>query len=225
MEIVFKNFDWENLGLSIDGRTLTHLRFADDIVLFAKTSGDLNKMLNELSYESEKIGLKLNPEKTKVMTNGVKDSINIRESQISYVEEYIYLGQLISPKDNINKEIERRIANSWKRYWSLREVMKDKNLHISTKSKLFNICILPVLLYGSQTWTITKNTSNKIAICQRAMERSMLGVKRKDRLRNINIRKKTKVQDVTLKIQRLKWKWAGHMIRGKDKWSRIVTQW
>ncbi|GBP07182.1 Retrovirus-related Pol polyprotein from type-2 retrotransposable element R2DM; Endonuclease [Eumeta japonica] len=117
LEMVFRRLEWENLGLNIDGSTLTHLRFADDIVLFAKTPEDLNIMLNDLASESAKVGLQLNPEKTKVMTNGNKSSINVGESQISYVEDYIYLGQLISPKDNINKEIERRIANSWKRYW------------------------------------------------------------------------------------------------------------
>ncbi|GBP92005.1 Putative uncharacterized transposon-derived protein F52C9.6 [Eumeta japonica] len=57
------------------------------------------------------------------------------------------------------------------------------------------------------------------------MERSMVGIKRKDKVRNSNIRSKTKVQDITLKIRRQKWKWAGHMIRGKDKWSKIITQW
>ncbi|GBP18410.1 Putative uncharacterized transposon-derived protein F52C9.6 [Eumeta japonica] len=145
--MVFRRLEWENLGLNIDGSTLTHLRFADDIVLFAKTPEDLNIILNDLASESSKVGLQLNPEKTKVMTNGNKSSINVGESQI--VEDYIYLGQLISPKDNISKEIERRIANSWERYWSLREVMKDKNLHISTKSKLFNTCIPPILMYGS----------------------------------------------------------------------------
>lgn len=225
LEMIFRSLDWENLGLNIDGRTLTHLRFADDIVLFAKTPGDLNRMLNELASESEKVGLKLNPEKTKVMTNGTKSSINVGKSEITYVEEYIYLGQLISPKDNINKEIKRRIANSWKRYWDLREIMKDKNLHIGTKGKLFNVCILPILMYGSQTWALTKNITNRIAICQRAMERSMIGVKRKDKIRNTNIRKNTKTQDVTLKIKRLKWKWAGHMVRGKEKWSKITTHW
>ncbi|GBP19570.1 Putative uncharacterized transposon-derived protein F52C9.6 [Eumeta japonica] len=223
LEMTFKSFEWQNLGLNIDSRTLTHLRFADDIVLFAKTPDGLVRMLNELASESRKIGLKLNPEKTKVMTNGNKSSIKVGDSEIDYVDEYIYLGQLISPQDNINKEIKRRVANNWKRYWGLRNVMKDKNLNIATKSKLFIICILPVLIYGSQTWAITKNITNRITICQRSMERSILGVKKRDRLRNINIRKKTKVQDASLKIKRLKWKWSGHMIRGKDKWSKIIT--
>ena len=57
------------------------------------------------------------------------------------------------------------------------------------------------------------------------MERSMLGVKRTDKISSNNIRYKTKVQNVTLKIKRLKWKWSGHMIRGNEKWAKIVTQW
>ncbi|GBP08998.1 Putative uncharacterized transposon-derived protein F52C9.6 [Eumeta japonica] len=116
LEMTFKSFEWQNLCLNIDGRTLTHLRFADDIVLFAKTPDDLVRMLNELASESRKIGLKLNPEKTKVMTNGNKSSIKVGDSEIDYVDEYIDLGQLISPQDNINIEIERKVANSWKRY-------------------------------------------------------------------------------------------------------------
>ncbi|GBP25135.1 Putative uncharacterized transposon-derived protein F52C9.6 [Eumeta japonica] len=159
------------------------------------------------------------------MTNGKKDPVTVEQTQISYVDEYIYLGQLISPEDNINKEVEKRIAKGWKKYWGAKEIMKDKNLHISTKSKLFNTCILPVLTYGSETWALTRNIAKKLSTCQHAMERSMVGIKRKDKVRNSNIRSKTKVQDITLKIRRQKWKWAGHMIRGKDKWSKIITQW
>lgn len=225
LENIFRKIEWRDLGININGRSITHLRFADDIVLFAKTPDDLGKMINDLASESAKFGLKLNPEKTKIMTNGKKDPVTVEQTQISYVDEYIYLGQLISPEDNINKEVERRIANGWKKYWGAKEIMKDKNLHISTKSKLFNTCILPVLTYGSETWALTRNIANKLSTCQHAMERSMVGIKRKDKVRNSNIRSKTKVQDITLKIRRQKWKWAGHMIRGKDKWSKIITQW
>ncbi|GBP74986.1 Putative uncharacterized transposon-derived protein F52C9.6 [Eumeta japonica] len=138
-------------------------------------------MINDLASESAKFGLKLNPEKTKIMTNGKKDPVTVEQTQISYVDEYIYLGQLISPEDNINKEVERRIAKGWKKYWGAKEIMKDKNLHISTKSKLFNTCILPVLTYGSETWALTRNIAKKLSTCQHAMERSMVGIKRKDK--------------------------------------------
>ena len=86
---------------NIDDHNLTHLRFADDIVLFAKTPEDLSRMLNDLASESEKVGLNL--EKTKAITNGYKSSINVGESRIGYFEEYIYTQQLISPTENISK--------------------------------------------------------------------------------------------------------------------------
>lgn len=68
-------------------------------------------MLNDLGRESEKVGLKLKSEKTKLITNGVKDPIKVGDPVIDYLDEYVYLGQLLAPEDNINKEIERRIAN------------------------------------------------------------------------------------------------------------------
>ncbi|KAG6464707.1 hypothetical protein O3G_MSEX014681 [Manduca sexta] len=217
LESIFRRLIWENLGINIDGTSLTNLRFADDIVLFANTAEDINRMIEDLATESGKVGLKLNPEKTRVMTNGNKIKIQLKNTEINYTDEYVYLGQLITQKEHMTKEVERRITNGWKRYWSLKEAMKDKQLHINIKSKLFNTCILPVLMYGCQSWALTQKMTSKLATCQYAMERSMLNVKKSDKLKNRVIRYKTKVIDITLKIRRLKWRWAGHMIRGRDK--------
>ncbi|XP_075990548.1 uncharacterized protein LOC142986144 [Anticarsia gemmatalis] len=225
LESIFRQLSWENLGINVDGTSLTNLRFADDIVLFAKTPEDINKMIEDLAKESEKVGLKLNPEKTRVMTNGNKTTIRVKNTEIKYTDEYVYLGQLITQNESITKEIERRIANGWNRYWSLKEAMKDKQLHIKVKSKLFNTCVLPVLMYGCQSWALNQKMSSKLATCQYAMERSMLNVKKSDKLKNRVIRYKTKVIDITQKIRRLKWRWAGHLIRGHDKWSKKVTRW
>ncbi|GBP43333.1 S-methyl-5'-thioadenosine phosphorylase [Eumeta japonica] len=142
-----------------------------------------------------------------------------------FIDRYIYLGQLMTPKDTINKEIERRITNSWKKDFGMKEVMKDKNLLIANKSKLFNICILPVLVYESETWPPTRNITNKLWACQRATERSMVGINSIEKVRNVSLRHKTKVQDITERIRKQNRKWAGHMIRGKNKWSKTVTQW
>ncbi|CAG4943569.1 unnamed protein product [Colias eurytheme] len=115
LESIFRRLNWENLGINVNGVLLTHLRFADDIVLFAKSSEDITKMIKELATESMKVGLKLNPEKTRVMTNGERITINLGTNQIDYTDEYIYLGQLITDDNQMCKEVERRITNAWKR--------------------------------------------------------------------------------------------------------------
>lgn len=126
LEAIFRRLSWDNLEINVDGTSLTNLRFADDIVLFAKTPEDITKMIVDLATESEKVGLKLNPEKTRVMTNGTKSTIQLKNTEISYTDEYVYLGQLITQKEPMIKEAERRITNGWKRYWSLKEAMKNK---------------------------------------------------------------------------------------------------
>ncbi|KAJ2948735.1 hypothetical protein O0L34_g7995 [Tuta absoluta] len=205
LEEVFRDIDWNNSGLNINSEKLTHLRFADDIVIFASTSEELQQMLGDLDIASKSVGLEMNKEKTKAMTNGDSSiEIKVSNNSINYVTEYIYLGQLISPNESTTKEIDRRIANAWKRYWSMKEVMKNKQMSIAIKSKLFDNCILPILTYGCQTWALTKALTKKLEVGQRAMERSMINKRRIDRMRNSDLRRKTKVANVTYKVKKLK---------------------
>ncbi|CAF4930089.1 unnamed protein product [Pieris macdunnoughi] len=124
LENIFRKLEWNEFGLNIDGRKLHHLRFADDIVLFEENPHKLGEMIQDLNKESEKVGLKMNTSKTKLLSNSVPYEIKLNNQPLEYVEEYIYLGQIISLTDITTKEIKRRIANGWKRYWSLREIMK-----------------------------------------------------------------------------------------------------
>lgn len=124
------------------------------------------------------------------------------------------------------KEIDRRIANTWKRFWSLSEVMKNQDMPIKEKRKVFNTCILPCLTYGCQTWSLTEKLTNKIKVCQNGIERSVIGVKRIDKIKLNKIKGITKFKDANKVCKTLKWKWAGHMIREKtDKWTRKITEW
>lgn len=85
---------------------------------------------------------------------------------------------------------------------------------------------LLILTYGAQTWSLTEHQKSKLKICQRAMERSILGVKLKDRVRNTVLRSKTGISDVGVAIAKLKWNWAGHVCRmNPDRWARIATEW
>lgn len=225
LEHIFKNLNWSKLGININGEYLNHLRFADDIVLLSDNYQDLKYMLETLDEESQRCGLHMNANKTFVMTNGDKIPISIQSRTIEYVDEYLYLGQNISFEEQTSREVERRIKKAWNRYWSLKEIFKS-NIPIKLKKKAMDTIILPTLLYGCQSWAMTKDVMHKIQVFQRAAERSMLGIKLSDRVRNTAIRAKTKVIDAAELACKLKWRWAGHVARAVDeRWSEKILHW
>ena len=148
-----KNLDWKDYGVVVNGNYLTHLAFADDIILVSENTKDLQYMLNSLQNVSKEIGREMKLQKTKIMTNSNKKNIHIGTETIEYVDNYIYLGKQISFKNTNNiEEIERRITKTWKKFWSLKEILKSSvSLHL--KKKVMDSCLLPSLTYGSQTWT------------------------------------------------------------------------
>ena len=227
LQEVFKKLpdSWQSRGINVSGHQLTNLRFADDIVLFSTSSSELEEMLQDLSTASLEVGLSMNRSKTQIMTNSTKRRVAVDGHALQYVDEYTYLGQIVSFNNRQDKEVERRIQNAWKTFWSLKEHMKGK-LPIALKRKLIDMCILPVLTYGAQSWSLTEQQKSKLKICQRAMERSIIGVKRTDRVRNTALRSITQVIDVGVKTAKLKWEWAGHVARmHHERWAKIVTHW
>ncbi|XP_045457584.1 uncharacterized protein LOC123667789 [Melitaea cinxia] len=227
LEIIFRNLQWDHEGLDIDGVKLNHLRFADDIILFSECPKQLEQMLQQLSDQSAIAGLTINTAKTKIMTN-TSQSYNIRVNaqEIEYVEEYVYLGQLVAARDTMHKEIDRRISNTWKRYWSLSEIMKNEDMPLKEKRKVYNICILPCLTYGCQTWALTEKLMNKVNVCQNGIERSVIGVKRLDKITLEEIKYITKFKEAKKTCKTLKWRWTGHMIRDtNEKWTKMITEW
>ncbi|CAH2085229.1 unnamed protein product [Euphydryas editha] len=199
LEEIFKILKWKNYGLNINGENLNHL--------------------------SRKVGLLMNTLKTKVMTNSKREPIIINGNEIEYVEEYTYLGQVVSPTDLTSKEINTRIGNAWKRYWSLREIMKNKEISKAIKIRIYNTCILPILTYVCQTWAVTKAHNQNLEVCHRSMERSMLKIRKSDKIRNKYVRKITKLENITYTIRKNKWRWTGHTLRGSEKWSKTVMSW
>lgn len=91
---------------------------------------------------------------------------------------------------------------------------------------VFESCVLPVLSYGCQTWSITKEQEKKIEIWQRSVERSLLNITRKDKINNRKLRETTLVKDAAIHIRKLKWQWAGHVARSDNsRWIKVVTEW
>lgn len=205
LEEIFRTLDWDDKGINIYGNRLSHLRFADDIVLLSEDPKEMECMIQSLSNESRKVGLEINWEKTKLMTNRQNITIKSDSTEIEYAEDYIYLGHLISFKSCNDKEVERRIKITWNKYWAMKEVFKS-NLPVTLKSKAMQTCLVPCLTYGSQTWPLSTKQTHHIKVCQNSMERSLLALKLRDKVRNEDIRKITKVKDIAKTIMTQKWK-------------------
>lgn len=226
LEETFRKLDWRDYGIEINGTRLTNLRFADDIVLFAHTAAEITAMLNELQNLCRKVGLLINLKKTKIMTNDREIQVQVDSQTIDYVQEYVYLGQSVSFRDSSQKEVTRRISLAWKKFWSLSFILMDRAQKLDIKRDILDSCILPVLLYGAQTWTLTQQQMKPIQTTQRKMERKILHISLRDRVKNTTIRERTQVKDAAHSAQILKWKWAGHVIRlNPDRWAHITTVW
>ena len=177
---------------------MNNLRFADDVALIGENPQEIEECLNDLETESQKLGLKINIEKTKIQRNKliapyiVKVGSHVTEE----VDINIYLGQRISLADKDKSgEITRRIQAGWNAYNNYKELFKS-NIPNSLKRKLHDKCVLPVMIYRCETWNITKVMERRIAATQRKMERSMLGLNWEDRKTNEWTRVKQKSETI-----------------------------
>ena len=126
---------------------------------------------------------------------------------------------------DIMEEILNRTKLGWRKYCQLNIIFKS-DMPFCMKRKLFDQCVLPVLTYGCETWTLNSKSIQKLNTTQRSMERQMLNITRYDKKRNIWIRNQTKVCDIMRWITSKKWQWAGHIARRKDnRWTVEILNW
>ncbi|CAH2100226.1 unnamed protein product [Euphydryas editha] len=226
LESIIRKMDWNDSGILIEGKYLSHLRFADDLVLLSESSSQLQQMIQALNSASKKVGLEMNLSKTMIMTNATEKTIFVDSEQLIYTSKYVYLGKQISfDKDNNYSEIERRIQHTWNKYWNLKEIFKS-NMPVELKTKIMSSCLIPCLTYACQTWKYTDKIKRKIRTCQRGLERSMLKIRKIDKIRHTEIRSITRATDALEHALKQKWKWAGHVARLSDeRWTLRVTRW
>lgn len=230
LEFALRSLQWETNGININGKYINHLRFADDIILIAKNQEQLQKMMLELEKALKEIGLRINLEKTKVAKyeEGEENNININLEQgpVETVDTFVYLGKKFTTGKNSHiQEVKRRIQLGWIAYGRMKKILQSK-ISPANRAKLFNQCIIPVLGYAAETWPLTKELMDKIGKAERRMERALLGIRLKDKIRNSDIRKNTQFEDIVSRIARNKWNWAGHIARLTDgRWTKEILNW
>ena len=224
MEDIFKKLNLQERGLNVDGEKLTDRRFADDVALITTSVKDMEVQLNELNQGRKRLDSAYTREKTKSMTNFQSDeTIVIENDVIEKVDRYKYLGQTVM-MENQTREVMIRIKAGWSCFGRFKDILCDRKLPMSLMKRMYNHCAIPTMTYGAEKWTTTKQLEQKLITAQRAMERRMLNVTIRDKIRNSEIRKQTQVKDIMVKIKEANWRWAGHLMRKDDnRWTRSAV--
>ena len=140
-------------GIKIAGRNITNLRYADDTSLMAESEEELKSLLMKVKEESEKVGLKLNVQKTKIMVSGPITSWEIDGETVS---DFILGGSKITADGDCSHEIKRRLLLGRKVMTNLDSILKSRDITLPTKVRLVKAMVFPVVMYGCESWTVKK---------------------------------------------------------------------
>jgi len=148
--------DEAQAGIKIARRNINNLRYADDTTLMAESEDELKSFLIKVKEESEKVGLKLNIQKTKIMASGPVTSWQIDGETVDIVADFILGGLEITADDDCSHEIKRRLLLGRKVMTNLDSILKRRDITLSTRVRPVKAKIFPVAIYGCESWTIKK---------------------------------------------------------------------
>ena len=151
--------DEAQAGIKIVGRNINHLRYADDTTLMAESEEELKSLLMKMKVESEKAGLKLSIQKTKIMASGPIISWERDGERVETVEtvsDLILGGSKITADGDCSHEIKRRLLLGRKVVTNLDSIFKSRDITLPTKVHLVKAMVFPVVMYGCESWTIKK---------------------------------------------------------------------
>ena len=146
----------EQGGIKISGRNINNLRYADDTTVMEESEEGLKSLLVKVKKESEKVGLKLNIQETKIMASGPITSWEIDGETVETVTDFILGGSKITADGACSHEIKRRLLLGRKVISNLDNIFKSRDITLPTKVRLVEAMVFPVVTYGCESWTVKK---------------------------------------------------------------------
>ena len=143
-------------GIKVAGRNINNLRYANDTILIAKSKAELKSLLMKVKEENEKVGLKLNIQKTKIMASSPITSWQIHGETMETVRDFILEGSKITADGDCSHEIKRHLLLGRKAMTNLDRILKSKDITLPTKVCLVKAMVFPVVMYECESWTIKK---------------------------------------------------------------------
>ena len=156
-EYIMRNAGLEEAqaGIKIAGRNINNLRYADDNTLMAESEEELKSLL-KVQEESEKVGLKLNIQKTKIMASGPITSWEIDGETVETMADFVFLGSKITADGDCSHEIKRRLLLGRKVMTNLDSIFKSRDIILPKKVHIVKAMVFPVVMYGCESWTVKK---------------------------------------------------------------------
>ena len=148
--------DEAQAGIKTARRNINHLRYADDTTLMAESEEELKSLLRKVKEESEKVGLKLNIQKTKIMASGPITSWQIDGETVETEADFIFLGSKITADGDCSHEIKRCLLLGRKIMTNLDSIFNSRDITLPTKVHLVKAMVFPVVMYGCESWTVKK---------------------------------------------------------------------
>ena len=149
-------------GIKISGRNINNLRYADDTTLMAESKEELKSLLMKVKEKSEKVGLKLNIQKMKIMASGPITSWQIDGETVETVADFILGGFKITADGDCSHEVKRCLLLGRKVMTNLDSIFKSRDITLPTKVHLVQAMVFPVVMYGCESWTIKKGERRRI---------------------------------------------------------------
>ena len=151
-------------GIKIIGRNINNLKYADDTTIMAESEEEPKRLLMKVKEESEKVVLKLNIQKTKIMASGPITSWQIDGETVEPVTDFIFVGSKVTADGDCSHEIKRHFLLGRKVMTNLDSILKSRDIALPTKVHVVKAMVFPVVMYGCESWTIKKLSTKALML-------------------------------------------------------------
>ena len=211
-------------GVSVQGHLVNNLKFADHVDLLEEDRDKLQGNLERINEAGEAAGLHINTEKTMTMVFGqedIKEGLKIKGRIIENITEFVYLGSLLTWDNDCNKEIKRKIARATGAMAGFKTIWKSKHISTETKINIVRTCVLSVLLYACETWTLRRKDRVSLLTFEMKCYRRILHIRWQQRITNVEVRRRVgNTKNIVQIIMERKLSLFGHICRMED--NRLV---
>jgi hypothetical protein len=219
-------------SISIGGRPLCNLRFADDIDLMGGNEAELQELTTRLEKASGAVGMEVSSEKSKILVNShsqqAATNIMLNGRQLEEVESFKYLGSTLCKDGSSAKEIKARLGLASSAITRLNTIWNSSSISFPVKFKLYKSLVISILLYGCESWTLTADTERRIQAFEHKCFRKLLHISYKEHKTNDYVRQQVttyvgKQEPLLATVKRRKLAWYGHVSR-HESLSKTILQ-